>query len=105
LFTSPPPTEFYPLSLHDALPIFWLATRFLVDEKMLTDQQRQFHREQCNLTIAFAAALIALGTSLFTAGKCDRQITLLSMKLPSQDRKSTRLNSSHLVISYAVFCL
>src|SRR2546426_8440476 len=24
---------------------------------------------------------------------------------PSQDRKSTRLNSSHLVISYAVFCL
>src|SRR2546426_8221031 len=23
----------------------------------------------------------------------------------SQDRKSTRLNSSHLVISYAVFCL
>src|SRR5256885_10137389 len=25
--------------------------------------------------------------------------------MPSQDRKSTRLNSSHLVISYAVFCL
>src|SRR2546426_7822289 len=24
---------------------------------------------------------------------------------PEQDRKSTRLNSSHLVISYAVFCL
>src|SRR2546426_2990068 len=26
-------------------------------------------------------------------------------RLPEQDRKSTRLNSSHLVISYAVFCL
>src|SRR2546426_8096836 len=25
--------------------------------------------------------------------------------LPNPDRKSTRLNSSHLVISYAVFCL
>src|SRR5438034_8800859 len=25
--------------------------------------------------------------------------------LPSRDRKSTRLNSSHTVISYAVFCL
>src|SRR5688500_19749842 len=25
--------------------------------------------------------------------------------VPSGDRKSTRLNSSHLVISYAVFCL
>src|SRR5256885_11109340 len=26
-------------------------------------------------------------------------------KFPGRDRKSTRLNSSHLVISYAVFCL
>src|SRR5256885_6942758 len=26
-------------------------------------------------------------------------------KAPRRDRKSTRLNSSHLVISYAVFCL
>src|SRR5256885_10975748 len=29
----------------------------------------------------------------------------LPRKIPGQDRKSTRLNSSHLVISYAVFCL
>src|SRR5256885_3371227 len=27
------------------------------------------------------------------------------MARPKRDRKSTRLNSSHLVISYAVFCL
>src|SRR5256885_8844153 len=27
------------------------------------------------------------------------------IRLPRGDRKSTRLNSSHLVISYAVFCL
>src|SRR5256885_12742560 len=27
------------------------------------------------------------------------------LKGPLEDRKSTRLNSSHLVISYAVFCL
>src|SRR2546426_8053877 len=26
-------------------------------------------------------------------------------RAPDEDRKSTRLNSSHLVISYAVFCL
>src|SRR5690625_6903042 len=26
-------------------------------------------------------------------------------RLPPQDRKSTRLNSSHVAISYAVFCL
>src|SRR2546426_6754789 len=28
-----------------------------------------------------------------------------SISIPNTDRKSTRLNSSHLVISYAVFCL
>src|SRR2546426_3859521 len=28
-----------------------------------------------------------------------------SKACPTEDRKSTRLNSSHLVISYAVFCL
>src|SRR5256885_13981436 len=29
----------------------------------------------------------------------------ISWRLSGRDRKSTRLNSSHLVISYAVFCL
>src|SRR5258708_14503506 len=28
-----------------------------------------------------------------------------AVRLPSSDRKSTRLNSSHQIISYAVFCL
>src|SRR5256885_4450293 len=32
-------------------------------------------------------------------------IALPQSRLRSADRKSTRLNSSHLVISYAVFCL
>src|SRR5256885_13096657 len=32
-------------------------------------------------------------------------VALLTLALGSGDRKSTRLNSSHLVISYAVFCL
>src|SRR2546426_5818861 len=39
----------------------------------------------------------------FTAGR-DR-IVAVSERLFKPDRKSTRLNSSHLVISYAVFCL
>src|SRR5256885_5459466 len=34
-------------------------------------------------------------------GQVDADLALLA----GQDRKSTRLNSSHLVISYAVFCL
>src|SRR5207244_4838229 len=43
---------------------------------------------------------------------CELQLTQLGDKLPSSyqkirrsDRKSTRLNSSHQIISYAVFCL
>src|SRR5260221_3476255 len=35
----------------------------------------------------------------------DRILTTHVGSLPRQDRKSTRLNSSHTVISYAVFCL
>src|SRR5256885_4689844 len=35
-----------------------------------------------------------------------RSVLLKQLELPERlDRKSTRLNSSHLVISYAVFCL
>src|SRR2546426_1945399 len=34
-----------------------------------------------------------------------RQLHALHTGAGSKDRKSTRLNSSHLVISYAVFCL
>src|SRR3712207_8967178 len=36
-----------------------------------------------------------------TASGCD----IVRVACPSQDRKSTRLNSSHANISYAVFCL
>src|SRR2546426_5770457 len=40
---------------------------------------------------------LEIRNSLFTARAISRK--------PGGDRKSTRLNSSHLVISYAVFCL
>src|SRR2546422_4785790 len=43
------------------------------------------------------------------AGIDDRRVVELRVRVPSgeggQDRKSTRLNSSHGYISYAVFCL
>src|SRR5256885_12499267 len=35
----------------------------------------------------------------------DRVATVATTDVENVDRKSTRLNSSHLVISYAVFCL
>src|SRR5256885_14705514 len=52
----------------------------------------------------------ALPISLAAAGALLVTITLAGLtawyvRLTRRDRKSTRLNSSHLVISYAVFCL
>src|SRR5256885_9452561 len=45
----------------------------------------------------------AYGSELSTGG--GRLVRALTAMEPTRDRKSTRLNSSHLVISYAVFCL
>src|SRR5256886_13372384 len=50
-----------------------------------------------------------MGTAAFvnnTAQKCVSPVFLrFGFRLSSRDRKSTRLNSSHSQISYAVFCL
>src|SRR5205814_5605128 len=48
---------------------------------------------------------IAPGAADRGAGARSRQIQGRALSRPRQDRKSTRLNSSHLGISYAVFCL
>src|SRR5256885_6055326 len=45
------------------------------------------------------------GVSARTLSYRDHLIAVLPAHLRDLDRKSTRLNSSHLVISYAVFCL
>src|SRR5256885_6059480 len=53
--------------------------------------------------IARAAVVLALGVpSLYAIGALFAAAVL---RFGEVDRKSTRLNSSHLVISYAVFCL
>src|SRR5256885_5264470 len=50
-------------------------------------------------------------TTLFRSHGCvsrrtmEHELIFLCIFDSSKDRKSTRLNSSHLVISYAVFCL
>src|SRR6266850_5447037 len=47
----------------------------------------------------------ALPIDLHDAGLEPQHRERILDELPQVDRKSTRLNSSHLVISYAVFCL
>src|SRR3989338_6572016 len=41
----------------------------------------------------------------FFEGMANQKVTTVILLSPNQDRKSTRLNSSHSSISYAVFCL
>src|SRR5439155_8476868 len=55
--------------------------------------------------------LVTHGIALVEAGQADRAAgdamrrCRLAVTSPPSDRKSTRLNSSHVAISYAVFCL
>src|SRR5256885_11950112 len=79
-FNDTATTEIYTLSLHDALPIFLGGG---VSSRLWRDVRE-------NRGLAYH-----VGTAL----------TLHRDAGVALDRKSTRLNSSHLVISYAVFCL
>src|SRR5438034_6175506 len=75
-------TQFYTLSLHDALPIS------VKGEITLLIGKGEHVADDTPIPEA-VASLVALGVS----------------RMDAIDRKSTRLNSSHTVISYAVFCL
>src|SRR5690242_21546261 len=50
----------------------------------------------------FAASI---GVPVLTIGAGPSEYALARMVVAARDRKSTRLNSSHMSISYAVFCL
>src|SRR2546430_7045778 len=76
-FNDTATTEIYTLSLHDALPIYRMAVQ--VDRQVGIDEHPTREVEHRAHPVAEVG--------------CRR------------DRKSTRLNSSHSQISYAVFCL
>src|SRR5256885_5259366 len=50
-------------------------------------------------------SLVAVAHSLVAKRQSPWASATRRVATPKEDRKSTRLNSSHLVISYAVFCL
>src|SRR5207244_10932156 len=78
------------LSLHDALPI---SAKLFVLNCELTATAPSW--ESCNV-------MRALLPERLTAPEAR---TNRPVDTPLRDRKSTRLNSSHQIISYAVFCL
>src|SRR5205807_4164677 len=101
----PPPTAISTLSLHDALPIYH---RDRIAQSLADDGRR--HLQHLAHAGAAARALIADHhdvARLDLLARHRRERVLLAVEhargTTMRDRKSTRLNSSHLVISYAVF--
>src|SRR5437899_8161722 len=96
-------TEIYTLSLHDALPISLRSLGALLELRL--DAQLGLGAAQCAPGDAFFLGLaldLVLGKRA-AAEQLLEEAPRLRDRL--SDRKSTRLNSSHLGISYAVFCL
>src|SRR3712207_9241667 len=82
-FNDTATTEIYTLSLHDALPIY-------MEDPYIRKYFEQRLKEE--------GAESTMPPEVYTeAGK--------HIEVMQEDRKSTRLNSSHANISYAVFCL
>src|SRR5437879_10002038 len=86
LFITDTSTDIYPLSLHDALPIC---------EHHAGSRPEGIHRRLREVHLLRKTARPVRQAFL-------RHTELL---IEAGDRKSTRLNSSHRCISYAVFCL
>src|SRR5690606_40839747 len=93
------PTALSPLSLHDALPIF-LSVRANRTERGGAGTVRWDDEgvETGHFALVEAGILRDFQTTRESA-------TWLADRYVEADRKSTRLNSSHVKISYAVFCL
>src|SRR3712207_8209976 len=89
-FNNPGPTETCPRPLPDALPIFGLP-----------DARRTGEDERAARALG---VLQARSRTPDRAGQRLDRVVLTDVAL-AKDRKSTRLNSSHANISYAVFCL
>src|SRR5690606_41945846 len=98
-------SEFYTLSLHDALPIC-----------IFTDQPNIIEGQIIQETLHDFVVKLVPATNFSEGDELDVQarmrqrlgsdvnITIEKVTSIPRDRKSTRLNSSHVKISYAVFC-
>src|SRR3712207_9533123 len=82
-FNDTATTEIYTLSLHDALPIYGVNGHWDIEGLFSADAR-------------VVVRWVGRGTHV---GEVN------GIRPTGKDRKSTRLNSSHANISYAVFCL
>src|SRR5699024_12231785 len=104
-YRHPAPTPILTLSLHDALPILRPF------EKTTMNRYRNPHekREKKRSTVIKQETTGAQSAAWQAGDKASHKKwgvgTVVAIRGEAEDRKSTRLNSSHVSISYAVFCL
>src|SRR5439155_25696218 len=104
LFNAPPTTEIYTLSLHDALPILPSTSDPATPDcprGQLRPPPRPLRVQPARRPLADPGDHPAGRRAGYARPGADRP----RRDVRRQDRKSTRLNSSHVAISYAVFCL
>src|SRR5207253_10619978 len=92
-FIAPAPPHIHTLSLHDALPI-WSSPDPGLGRRVAWYEQA---------TLVSKIHVLAFDRTRHPEADARRQRQVEAIEL--LDRKSTRLNSSHVAISYAVFCL
>src|SRR5690606_41435335 len=97
IFLHPLLTSYlYTLSLHDALPIFLIPVPLPLSSRSILSLYRG---------LGFYHIRMHLGFDPFGHIGFPRNALKARRLSQSIDRKSTRLNSSHVKTSYAVFCL
>src|SRR5207302_8677558 len=96
-FNAPSTTAIYTLSLHDALPISRLNNSLRDVPAHFLFQLSQLRRQAHSDVIIRHLTDLSRFDKIVQAVKWKENVRI--------DRKSTRLNSSHVKISYAVFCL
>src|SRR5690554_7744824 len=87
------------LSLHDALPILSVSTL-----EALAQEAVHKHNRPWVLTL-LDARMDEVYAALYQIQDGEPHLCVAERVCAPEDRKSTRLNSSHVRISYAVFCL
>src|SRR5205807_8923833 len=94
------PPDIYPFALHDALPIWYQVVRV-----PYTAGLTAMYIVLPDSGVRAAALLEHLGQAGWPKPDPRTESRPVQIRLPRLDRKSTRLNSSRLVISYAVISL
>src|SRR5207244_13273297 len=102
LLTLPATRALYPLSLHDALPICAGNSGAVQGRGAGGGGAVAFDDGFARRNTRRHVELHGLGQRFYNRARGGQASANLSA---SEDRKSTRLNSSHQIISYAVFCL